>query len=143
VRLTALPGEVLRGKVAAVLAETARESRTLRVRVELPNPGRRLRAGMFAQVALQAQAGAEEVVIPAEAVIRTGRRALVYVLEAPGRYRPVEVETGPEVAGRVVVRRGIEAGQHVVASGQFLIDSEASLQGVAVPASGAAMGDRP
>ena len=66
----------------------------------------------------------------AEAVIRTGRRALVYVQDAPGRYRPVEVELGPEVGGQVVIRSGIAAGQQVVASGQFLIDSEASLQGV-------------
>lgn len=130
VRLAALPGEVLRGKVAAVLPEASRDSRTLRVRVELPNPGLRLRAGMTAQVTLSGATPAEAVVVPAEAVIRTGRRALVYLLEAPGRYRPVEVETGPEVDGHVVVRRGVQAGQQVVASGQFLIDSEASLQGL-------------
>jgi Cu(I)/Ag(I) efflux system membrane fusion protein len=130
VRLPAMPGDVLRAKVSAVLSETNRDSRTLRVRVELPNPGLRLRAGMFAQVALKSGAGVEEVVVPAEAVIRTGRRALVYVLEAPGRYRPVEVELGSEADGRIGIRRGIEAGQQVVASGQFLIDSEASLQGV-------------
>jgi Cu(I)/Ag(I) efflux system membrane fusion protein len=130
VRVTGLPGEVLRGKVGAVLPEANRDSRTLRVRVELPNPGLRLRAGMFAQVALRGAAAAEEVVVPAEAVIRTGRRALVYVVDAPGRYRPVEVEPGAEVDGRVAIRRGLAAGQQVVASGQFLIDSEASLQGV-------------
>lgn len=130
VRLAALPGDVLRGKVAAVLPEASRDSRTLRVRVELPNPGLRLRAGMTAQVTLSGATPAEAVVVPAEAVIRTGRRALVYLLEAPGRYRPVEVETGPEVDGHVVIRQGVQAGQQVVASGQFLIDSEASLQGL-------------
>lgn len=142
VRLPAMPGDVLRAKVSAVLPETNRDSRTLRVRVELPNPGLRLRAGMFAQVALKSGVGAEEVVVPAEAVIRTGRRALVYVLDAPGRYRPVEVELGTEADGRIGIRRGIDAGQQVVASGQFLIDSEASLQGVtaraAAPATPAA-----
>jgi membrane fusion protein, copper/silver efflux system len=130
VRVTGLPGEVWRGRVGAVLPEANRDSRTLRVRVELPNPGLRLRAGLFAQVALKGAAAAEEVVVPAEAVIRTGRRALVYVVEAPGRYRPVEVEPGAESEGRIVVRRGLAAGQQVVVSGQFLIDSEASLQGV-------------
>ncbi len=130
VRLAALPDQVLRGKVAAVLPEVNAETRTLRVRIELPNPGQRLRPGMFAQVSLQGAAAAAAVVLPAEAVIRTGKRALVYLQEAPGRYRPVEVELGPEADGWVVIRRGIAAGQQVVASGQFLIDSEASMQGV-------------
>jgi len=139
VRLAALPGDVLRGKVTAVLPEASRDSRTLRVRVELPNPGLRLRPGMFAQVALKAAGNEPVVVVPAEAVIRTGRRALVYVLDAPGRYRPVEVETGAESDGRIAIRRGLEAGQQVVASGQFLVDSEASLQGVpATPSSASA-----
>jgi len=141
VRVTGLPGEAWRGKVGAVLPEANRDSRTLRVRVELPNPGLRLRAGLFAQVALRGAAAAEEVVVPSEAVIRTGRRALVYVVEAPGRYRPVEIEPGAEADGRIAVRRGLAAGQKVVVSGQFLIDSEASLRGVMVraePASAAA-----
>ncbi|MBP6316896.1 MAG: efflux RND transporter periplasmic adaptor subunit, partial [Rubrivivax sp.] len=129
-RVAALPGETLRGKVAAVLPEINAETRTLRVRIELPNPQQRLRAGMFAQVTLQGPAAGDAVVLPSEAVIRTGRRALVYVQDAPGRFRPVEVELGPEVDGQVVVRSGVAAGQSVVASGQFLIDSEASLQGV-------------
>jgi len=130
VRLPATPGKVLRGKVTAVLPETNRDSRTLRVRVELPNPGLRLRAGMFAQVTLAGATQGEAVVVPAEAVLRTGRRALVYLLDAPGRYRPVEVELGPEIGEQIVIRRGVAAGQQVVASGQFLIDSEATLQGL-------------
>lgn len=138
VQLTALPGTTLRGRVAAVLPEANPDSRTLRVRIELPNPGQRLRAGMFAQVTLQGTALRDVVVLPAEAVIRTGRRALVYLLDAPGRYRPVEVELGPEVDAQVVILRGVEAGQQVVASGQFLIDSEASMQGVVARAANGA-----
>ena len=134
VRLAAAATEPLRGKVSAILPEANAETRTLRVRIELPNPGQRLRAGMFAQVQLQGGMQGEAVTVPAEAVIRTGRRALVYVLDAPGRYRPVEVELGPEVGERIVVRRGIEPGQQVVASGQFLIDSEASLRGIVAQA---------
>ncbi len=134
-RLAAFPGEVLRGRVAAVLPEASRDTRTLRVRVELPNPGGRLRAGLSGQVRLLgAGQGAQVLTVPGEAVIRTGRRALVYVLEAAGRYRPVEVELGPEVDGRVAVLKGLVAGQQVVASGPFLIDSEASLQGLTAPA---------
>jgi Cu(I)/Ag(I) efflux system membrane fusion protein len=130
VRLPAMPGQSIRGKVTAVLPEANRDSRTLRVRVELPNPGLKLRAGMFAQVALQGAPLGEAVTVPAESVVRTGKRSLIYLLDAPGRYRPVEVELGPEIGERIVIRKGVQAGQQVVASGQFLIDSEATLQGV-------------
>jgi Cu(I)/Ag(I) efflux system membrane fusion protein len=137
VRLPSMPGPAIAGKVTAVLPEANRESRTVRVRVELPNPGGRLRAGLFAQVALQGASQAEAVTVPVESVVRTGRRALVYLLDAPGRYRPVEVELGPEIGERIVIRKGVEAGQQVVASGQFLIDSEATLQGVTTRAASA------
>lgn len=128
-RFPALPGEVVNGRIAAVLAEGNRETRTLRVRIELPNHNQRLKAGMFAQVAVR---GAERLalVVPAEAVIRTGKRSLVYLSEEPGRFRPVEVQVGEQVADQIVVLGGLMEGQKVVASGQFLIDSEASLQGV-------------
>ena len=128
-RFPALPGEVVKGRVASVLPEANRETRTLRVRIELPNPGQRLKAGLFAQVSLRGPQR-EALVVPAEAVIRTGKRALVYRVEAPGRFQPVEVEIGEQIDERVVVRSGLSEGQQVVASGQFLIDSEASLQGV-------------
>ena len=140
-RFAALPGEVVKGRVAAILPEGNRESRTLRVRIELPNPGQRLKAGLFAQVSLRGPQR-EALVLPAEAVIRTGKRSLVYLSEQPGRFRPVEVEVGEQVDDRIVIRSGLSAGQHVVASGQFLLDSEASLQGVlaraAAPAASAA-----
>jgi len=128
-RFAALPGEVVKGRVAAILPEGNRESRTLRVRIELPNPGQRLKAGLFAQVSLRGPQR-QALVVPAEAVIRTGKRTLVYLSEQPGRFRPVEVEVGAQVDDRIVIRSGLSAGQQVVGSGQFLIDSEASLQGV-------------
>lgn len=128
-RFPALPGEVVKGKVAAVLPEANRDTRTLRLRIELPNPGQRLKAGLFAQVSLRGSAR-EALVVPAEAVIRTGRRALVYVAEEAGRYRPVPVEIGEQVDEWIVIRSGLTDGQQVVASGQFLVDSEASLKGV-------------
>ena len=132
-RFAALPGEVVKGRVAAILPEGNRETRTLRVRIELPNPGQRLKAGLFAQVSLRGPQR-QALVVPAEAVIRTGKRTLVYLSEPPGRFRPVEVEVGEQVDDRIVVRSGLSAGQQVVGSGQFLIDSEASLQGVLVRA---------
>jgi Cu(I)/Ag(I) efflux system membrane fusion protein len=136
-RFPALPGEVVKGKVAAVLPEANRDTRTLRLRIELPNPGQRLKAGMFAQVSLRGTVR-EALVVAAEAVIRTGKRTLVYVSEQPGRYRPVEVQIGEQVDELIVVRGGLSAGQQVVASGQFLVDSEASLQGVMARGSPAA-----
>jgi Cu(I)/Ag(I) efflux system membrane fusion protein len=128
-RFPALPGEVVNGRVAAILPEANRETRTLRLRIELPNPGQRLKAGLFAQVSLRG-AQRDALTLPAEAVIRTGRRALVYLAEGEGRFRPVEVEIGEQVGERIVIRSGLAEGAQVVASGQFLIDSEASLQGV-------------
>jgi len=128
-RFPSLPDQVVKGRVAAILPEGNRDTRTLRLRIDLPNAGQRLRAGMFAQVSLRGPQR-QTLVVPAEAVIRTGKRALVYRVESPGRYRPVEVQIGEQFDDRVVVRQGLAAGEQVVASGQFLIDSEASLQGV-------------
>ncbi|NCT81680.1 MAG: efflux RND transporter periplasmic adaptor subunit [Comamonadaceae bacterium] len=127
--LSAFPGQTLHGKVSAVLPEANADTRTLRVRADLPNPGGRLRAGMFAQMRL-GTASEEALVVPAEAVIRTGQRAIVYVVDQPGRFTPVEVRVGRELGDKLEVLQGLQPGQHVVASGQFLIDSEASMQGV-------------
>ncbi|MDR7334666.1 efflux RND transporter periplasmic adaptor subunit [Roseateles asaccharophilus] len=145
VTLAAFPGETLKGKVTSVLPEASSETRTLRVRAELPNPHGRLRAGMFAQMRLGGPAE-EALVVPAESVIRTGERAIVYVVEQPGRFTPVPVRIGREWGDKLEVLEGLQAGQQVVASGQFLIDSEASMQGLlqrqagpsAAPASAAA-----
>lgn len=129
-RLPALPGQVIEGEVSAVLPEASAASRTLRVRVQLPNPEGRLRPGLTAQVALAGGETAAVLLVPSEAVIRTGRRALVMLAEADGRYRPVEVETDRESGSHTAILRGLEEGQQVVASGQFLLDSEASLRGI-------------
>lgn len=136
-RFPALPGQVISGRVTAILPETQRDSRTLRLRIELPNPGQRLRAGLFAEVSLH---GPQQLalVLPAEAVIRTGKRTLVYLAQPAGRFQPVQVEIGEQVDEWIVIRSGLVAGQQVVASGQFLLDSEASLQGVMARAAGPA-----
>ncbi|MFT7773975.1 efflux RND transporter periplasmic adaptor subunit [Roseateles sp.] len=137
-RLAAFGGEVFKARVAAVLPEASGETRTLKVRLELPNPGLRLKAGMSGQASLQGPARVE-LLLPSEAVIRTGRRALVYVVDAPGRFRPVAVQAGREVDDWLVIDAGLQAGQQVVASAQFLIDSEASLRGVLPQASASAV----
>lgn len=129
-RLPAFPGTMLSGKVSAILPETNPDSRTLRVRVELPNPDGRLRPGLTAQVRLNRSTGQSVLWVPSEAVIRTGRRALVMLAEDAGRYRPVEVHLGQESDGKTAIVKGLEEGQKVVTSGQFLLDSEASLKGI-------------
>ncbi|HZQ62590.1 MAG TPA: efflux RND transporter periplasmic adaptor subunit [Casimicrobiaceae bacterium] len=125
----AYPGETFKGRIAAVLPEASRDTRTLRVRMELPNRGTRLKPGMFGQVAIAAKPEVA-LAVPSEAVVRTGTRAIVFVAEDSGRFRPVEVTLGREVDGKLVVLQGLDEGQRIVASGQFLIDSEASLRGI-------------
>lgn len=127
--LAAYPGESVAGRVVAILPTAQAESRTLTVRIELPNPGGRLRPGMFATVHLGGDA-ASGLLVPSEAVIRTGKRDLVMVAGPGGRYQPVEVRLGREGGGKTEVVAGLAEGQKVVASGQFLLDSEASLGGI-------------
>ena len=133
-RVPSLPDQVFRGRVGAILPEVNAATRTLRARVELANPGARLKPGMFASLAFAGSAGGEELLVPSEAVIRTGARSVVIVAEGEGRFRQQEVDLGLESGGRSEIRKGLAAGEKVVVSGQFLIDSEASLR-----ASGARM----
>jgi Cu(I)/Ag(I) efflux system membrane fusion protein len=129
-RSAALPGTTFEGKVQALLPEVNASTRTFKVRMVLRNPGGQLVPGMFVQMALSGAGQANTLFVPSEAVIRTGQRVVVMVAEADGAFRPVEVETGLETAGKTEIRRGLQAGQKVVLSGQFLIDSEASLKGI-------------
>jgi Cu(I)/Ag(I) efflux system membrane fusion protein len=129
--LAAYPGESFTGRVTAVLPTAQADSRTLTVRVELPNRGGRLKPGLFATVHLGGEAH-PALFLPSEAVIRTGTRALVMVAGDGGRFQPVEVQLGREDGDRTEILAGLDEGQKVVASGQFLIDSEASLAGVQV-----------
>lgn len=128
--LAAYPGETFAGRVTAILPQAQTESRTLTVRIELPNVGRRLRPGMFATVRFGGLAQ-PALLVPTEAVIRTGRRTLIMLAGPGGTYRPAEIRPGREAGGQTEVLAGLSEGEQVVASGQFLIDSEASLSGVA------------
>jgi Cu(I)/Ag(I) efflux system membrane fusion protein len=142
VALTAYPGETLRGVVQAILPQAQGDSRTLQARIELPNPGGKLRPSMFATVSFD-QDARPALLLPSEAVIRTGRRAIVMLATDGGRYQAVEVKVGREAGGQSEILGGLNAGQKVVASGQFLIDSEASLAGLRIrplPESESAMG---
>lgn len=135
--LAAYPGESFTGQVTAILPQTETASRTLTARIELANRGGRLRPGMFANVEFGGQSR-PALLVPSEAVIRTGQRALVMLAKDGGRYVPAEVQVGREAGGKTEIVAGLAAGEKVVASGQFLLDSEASLAGIqARPITGA------
>lgn len=125
----ALPGRVFEGEVDYVYPEVMAETRTLKARILLANPRLELKPGMYASVTLAAGTKREALLVPSEALIRTGTRSVIIVAEGRDRFRPVEVTVGDEAEGRIEIRKGLDEGQQVVASGQFLIDSEASLSG--------------
>jgi membrane fusion protein, copper/silver efflux system len=128
-RFDALPGEVFEGTIDELYPGVDPVTRTRRLRVTLDNPDWRIEPGMYADVALFGGARRDVLTIPSEALIRTGTRSVVIVSEPDQHFRPVQVETGAERAGRTQILSGLEEGQRVVVSGQFLIDSEASLRG--------------
>ena len=123
-----LPGKVFEGKVSAILPEVNPATRTMKARIELANPGAELKPGMFATVNFTPTARREALLVPSEALIRTGKRTVVIVAQGDGRFAPVDVQPGIEAKGETEIRSGLAAGQKVVVSGQFLIDSEANLR---------------
>lgn len=128
IRFPAFPDEIRQGRIDYIYPSLDPQSRTARVRITLGNPRGRLREGMFANIEIQGTGGSM-LAVPSEAVIDTGRRSIVLV-RRNGTFAPVEVETGRDAGEWTQIRSGLEPGAEVVASGQFLIDSEASLTGV-------------
>ena len=123
----AYPDDIRHGVVDYIFPSLTSTSRTAQVRITLPNSGGRLKQGMFANVTVNG-AGGTAIVVPSEAVIDTGRRKVV-VLKRGNAFVPQEVTTGGDFEEYTEIVAGLQPGQEVVASGQFLIDSEASLQG--------------
>lgn len=123
----AWPGMRFAGRVSALLADVDPQTRTLAVRVEIDNPERRLTPGMFLSLDFAGKPAEPQLVVPSEAIIVTGERSVVVVARDGGGFDVADVTTGLEADGRTVILSGVEEGQSVVASGQFLIDSEASL----------------
>ena len=125
----ALPGIIFKGRVSAILPQVNATTRTLTARIILDNPGNTLLPGMFASVNISSTADKHDVLlIPSEAVIHTGTRSVVMLAQADGHFTSAEVETGRELHGQTEINKGLLPGQKVVLSGQFLIDSEASLK---------------
>lgn len=128
-RVDAVPGQVFRGHVEALLPQVDAGSRTQQARIVLQNPDHRLVPGMFAEVTLQPDAGAPLPLVPTEALIATGTDSRIIVQETDGSFRSVAVTLGRSGNGQSEIVAGLRGGERVVVSGQFLIDSEASLSG--------------
>jgi Cu(I)/Ag(I) efflux system membrane fusion protein len=126
-RSPAQPDVVFKGVVQTILPNVDPATRTLKARVEIENPNRRLAPGMFVSVTIEG-ARTSALWVPSEAVIRTGQRTVVMVVDERGSFQSADVEAGIERGDRTEIKRGLAEGQRIVASGQFLIDSEANLR---------------
>lgn len=128
IRVPALPGRVWKGKVAYVYPELEPKTRTLKVRLHFDNPKGRLKLNMFAQAIIHGKPNKNVLKIPQPALIITGERETVIKALGDGRFKPVEVKTGMRSQGEIEILSGLNQGDRIVLSGQFLIDSEANLQ---------------
>lgn len=124
---TSWPGTAFKGRVVALLPEMDLQTRTLTARVRLDNEDQRLVAGMYVTVEFTGPTEGPQLVVPSEAIISTGERHVVIVAREGGGFEVVNVTPGAESQGQTVILAGLSEGQSVVLSGQFLIDSEASL----------------
>ena len=126
--LASVPGRVFRGTVSYIYPYSEAGTRTTKVRLVFDNAERLLRPEMFAEVSILADTRDDAIVVPSEAVVRSGGKPQVYVVRAPGKYEPREVALGVESDGRTEIVRGVSAGDEVVTSAQFLVDSESKLR---------------
>jgi Cu(I)/Ag(I) efflux system membrane fusion protein len=126
VTFAAYPGETFQGAVSYIYPTLNTEARTVRVRVDMPNPGLRLKPGMFGTVTLVTDA-ARALVVPKEAVLDTGLRQLVFMDRGEGAYAPYPVKLGRRSQESVEVLEGIKEGDRIVSSANFLLDAESKL----------------
>jgi RND family efflux transporter MFP subunit len=130
-------GRTLEGRVSFVLPQFDPATRTLKVRIETPNPGLSLKPDMYLNVDFDLGAGAARVTVPAGAVLDSGTRQVVFVDRGNGYLEQRQVTVGERSGDRVVIDSGLAAGERVVASGTFLIDSESQLRAATAPAEAA------
>jgi Cu(I)/Ag(I) efflux system membrane fusion protein/cobalt-zinc-cadmium efflux system membrane fusion protein len=128
ITLTYFPGEMFRGRVRYIEPEVSEKTRTIRLTLEVPNRGSRLRVGMYATVVFEPVAAKDAIAVPSQAVLRTGQRNVVIVALGEGRFAPREVRLGPQGEGFVQILDGLADGDEIVTSAQFLIDSESNLR---------------
>jgi multidrug efflux pump subunit AcrA (membrane-fusion protein) len=134
----AMPGDHRMGRISYVYPTLDVETRTVRVRVALPNPDLRLKPGMYATIRIAGSERASVLTVPRSAVLSTGERSIVFVRDANGSLSPREVTVGASNDERIEILRGVAAGERVVSSATFLVDAESNL-GTAL----GGMGDMP
>jgi len=127
-QLTGIPGRTFKGHLAYIYPYAEAKTRTIKVRLVFDNTELLLKPEMFAEVTIYAGKQVNMIIIPSEAVVRSGSRNQVFVVRAPGKFEPRQVTLGLASNGKVTVLNGIKAGEEVVTSAQFLIDSESKLR---------------
>ena len=146
ITVDAYPERMFRGRIESILPQVDPATRTLRVRLEISNPDLKLKPGMFVNAEFRTNLG-RHLVVPAAAVLQSGARSLAFLDEGGGRLTPKEVVLGPRVGDEVIVLQGLQAGQRIVTSANFLIDSESQLQAAAgsyvPPSPGASVAAQP
>ncbi|HKB98115.1 MAG TPA: efflux RND transporter periplasmic adaptor subunit [Terriglobales bacterium] len=130
VTVDAYPGRVFAGRVDYLLPQVDITTRTLPVRLVIPNPGLKLRPGMYVNVRLRLPLG-KQLIVPSSAVFHSGTRNLVFTYRGDGNIEPREVELGSRVGDQQIIAKGVREGEQIVVSANFLIDSEAQLQAAA------------
>ena len=130
VTVDAYPGRIFSGRVDYILPQLDMNTRTLPVRLVFPNPGLKLRPGMYTNVRVKLPMG-RQLIVPASAAFHSGTKNLLFLYRGEGNIEPREVEFGPQVGDQVVVTKGVKADEQIVTSANFLIDSEAQLQAAA------------
>ncbi|MDX8378594.1 MAG: efflux RND transporter periplasmic adaptor subunit [Gallionella sp.] len=128
IEVVGIPGRTFQGKVTYIYPYLEAKTRTIKVRIELDNPDLTLKPEMFANVNIATDMQIDALVVPSEAIIRTGKQDQVFVQRAPGQFEPRRVVLGVSSNGQVQIEKGLKAGEIVVTSSQFLIDSESKLK---------------
>lgn len=127
-QVNGIPGRTFSGQLTYIYPYAESKTRTVKVRLVFNNPEMLLRPDMFATVTIHAESQENSVVIPAEAVVRSGLREQVFVVRGPGKFAPREVKLGVSSGGLIQVIDGLMPGEEIVTSSQFLIDSESKLR---------------
>lgn len=127
VTVDAYPGRIFRGKVQQILPQVDANTRTVRVRLIFENPGLLLKPGMYVNIELGLPLG-RQLVIPASGVLQSGARQIAFVDHGNGYLEPREIQTGNRVGDDMVVLKGLSAGERIVSSANFLVDSESQIQ---------------
>ncbi|MCH9674363.1 MAG: efflux RND transporter periplasmic adaptor subunit [Gammaproteobacteria bacterium] len=127
-QVAGVPGTTFKGQLSYIYPYAERKTRTIKARLEFANDELLLKPDMFADVVIRANPKADVVVVPSEAVVRSGLREKIFVVREPGKFEPRDVVIGVSSEGWTEIREGVVPGEEIVVSAQFLIDSESKLR---------------